>query len=39
MPMDMSSMQESLNKMLGGLNKEKIIVYVDSWLVEGDKIS
>ncbi|QKJ23433.1 ATP-dependent protease ATPase subunit HslU [Poseidonibacter lekithochrous] len=24
MPMDMSSMQESLNKMLGGLNKEKI---------------
>jgi ATP-dependent HslUV protease ATP-binding subunit HslU len=24
MPLDMSSMQESLNKMLGGLNKEKI---------------
>ncbi|WP_072680793.1 ATP-dependent protease ATPase subunit HslU [Arcobacter sp. LA11] len=24
MPMDMTSMQESLNKMLGGLNKEKI---------------
>ncbi|RXJ89083.1 HslU--HslV peptidase ATPase subunit [Arcobacter sp. CECT 8983] len=24
MPMDMSSMQESLNKMLGGLNKEKV---------------
>lgn len=24
MPMDMSSMQESLNKMLGGINKEKI---------------
>jgi ATP-dependent HslUV protease ATP-binding subunit HslU len=24
MPMDMSSMQESLNKMLGGMNKEKI---------------
>jgi len=24
MPMDMSSMQESLNKMLGGLNKDKI---------------
>ncbi len=24
LPMDMSSMQESLNKMLGGLNKEKI---------------